>query len=101
MDVTGRMEVWNCKTTVVLNIVGICLAAIVTAEGVYIAKNILGYVDTSDYFGMFVPIIIMFMIGNKSFSCVFMSIYVLLSLMLAREVWLIMAGTPLSYHGKD
>src|SRR5262249_43828584 len=90
-------------TTLFLNLCALFLACIATVEGLYIVYRILGHDHhrSSDAWVSFVPVVIMFLINKKTFSYIFVFVYIALLASLAQEIWLIHIGSPINYDGKS
>jgi hypothetical protein len=91
MDLTGG------RTTLTVNLFGLLMACVVTAETVFVVSTAFGHVNHSEVWGEFLPVVTMFIVRERIFSYIFLSLYVLLSLSVAQDIWLINAGTPVHY----
>jgi hypothetical protein len=74
------MNLTASRATLIANICALVVAFIVVAEGAYIGPGALGHYLSNDAWGFFCPVLVMFIIRNRSFSFCFLALYVLLSI---------------------
>ena len=73
------MNLTGSRSTPIANVCALVIASVVIAEGAYIVHECLGYYRPHDSWGFFTPAIVMFIIRNRTFSYVFLTLYVALS----------------------
>jgi hypothetical protein len=81
------MNIANSRATMIINICALFLACITAAETMFIDIEVFGKVHYGAVWPTVLPALVMFAINRKTFSCVFILLYLALSLDLAYQYW--------------
>lgn len=87
------------RAILMINVAGLLMACILAAERSFVEHQISMFARPIDIWVYFVPAIVMFIVRRATLSIIFLIIYVALDLLAGREVWMILAGTPIQYPG--
>jgi hypothetical protein len=93
------MNLTGGHTILILNLCGLLMAFIVSAETAFVLYKIGEYIHHVYIWMPFVPVIIMFIVRHKIFSSAFLLLYVLLSVLISAQIWLMQTGTPVHNTG--
>jgi hypothetical protein len=86
------------RTTLVINLCALFLAPFITAEIMFLFHRQMGYYRGPDIWGMFVPVIVMFLIRNKWFSLTFMTMLLFVFSRFSYEIFQIRGVTKIREH---
>jgi Na+/proline symporter len=77
------------RRTLIINFCGLALALVLAAENVYFDYKVIGLSLPGSYWPVFVPLVVMFIVGRRNLSYVFLVMYALLIVFLMYQAWLI------------
>ncbi|MEH2513951.1 hypothetical protein V1291_005305 [Nitrobacteraceae bacterium AZCC 1564] len=86
------MNLTGGRTTLILNICALVVAAVVILEGASVIYRIYGSFALSDWFIALVPLTTMFVVRNKLFSAVFPFFYVALAIQMGFQASSVYSG---------
>lgn len=95
------MNLIGGRAALKLNVCAVIVALIVSVEGAYIDDRVLGRLRISELLFSFVPVIAMFLVRNKIFSVVFLSLYVALVIQMVFQASSLHSGTYEGAGAKD
>jgi hypothetical protein len=79
------MNLLRSRPTLIANLTALVVAAVVVVEGAYIVHECRGYYRPQDAPVFFAPAIVMFIIRNRTFSFIFLSLYLALSIQMLHQ----------------
>jgi hypothetical protein len=80
------MNLPSASSTRMVNVCGLVVAAIVAMEGFYVAHVRYGIFRPFDVWGPFVPVAVMFIVGNRKFSYFFLFLYAVVLFVMSYQV---------------
>jgi len=100
----------GARATLALNLIALCIACVIAVEGHILDREVLSLhlrfpgsppnaVDLlpMNILWLCVPVTVMFLIGKKGFSIIFVILHLALWAQLTHELWRVRTGNPLNY----
>src|SRR5947209_3490505 len=67
------------RRALIINSCGLAVALVLVAENIYINYRVIGWIPVTDYWWLFVPAVVMFLIGQRTLCYLLCAMYSLMA----------------------